>query len=389
MWPWKKRKHDQPQAAGPPSSRKAPGAADSGDAGIRVSGWTEREEKPRWQAFPASTQAGEPFRVAFSRQAYADLVGHGKENLDGEVCGVLAGLLCEDEQGKYVSVQAAVAGSATQHGAAHVTYTQETWNRIHEKMERQYPDLRIVGWYHSHPGFGVELSDMDKFIQSNFFGSPGQVAFVVDPLGGDEGLYAQVGGALVPLQRFWVEGRERTCCAGPGAARGGEATGAAGAEDMARALRAIEERLAQTVQAVEDLRNTYYKFLLAVGMAVALGVAFWIGFTIYSHLLGARNPPETQAFLPIPAKIPGISGEVPGTPVKIQGEWRWVGAIPVLQKLPPEMEAQLNELERLQFEAAAIERLKMEAEKGLAEPAQPSAKEKPQGAAKRTGGGSP
>lgn len=41
-----------------------------------------------------------------------------------------------------------------------------------------------MGWYHSHPGFGLFLSDYDAFIQQNFFGAPGQVALVVDPVEG-------------------------------------------------------------------------------------------------------------------------------------------------------------------------------------------------------------
>src|SRR5712675_1002427 len=46
-------------------------------------------------------------------------------------------------------------GAAASHGSTHVTFTQETWNHIHQSLERNYPKLQIVGWYHSHPGFGV------------------------------------------------------------------------------------------------------------------------------------------------------------------------------------------------------------------------------------------
>ncbi len=41
-------------------------------------------------------------------------------------------------------------------------------------MEEKHSSLSIVGWYHSHPGFGVEFSDMDMFIQKNFFSSAGR-----------------------------------------------------------------------------------------------------------------------------------------------------------------------------------------------------------------------
>ena len=54
----------------------------------------------------------------------------------------------------------------------------------------------IVGWYHSHPGFGIFLSEHDRFIHRHFFGEPGQIALVIDPLAHVEGLFAWVGHEL-------------------------------------------------------------------------------------------------------------------------------------------------------------------------------------------------
>ena len=49
-------------------------------------------------------------------------------------------------------------------------------------MDAEHSEERIVGWYHTHPGFGIFLSGMDLFIQDHFFNLPWQVAFVYDPL---------------------------------------------------------------------------------------------------------------------------------------------------------------------------------------------------------------
>lgn len=45
---------------------------------------------------------------------------------------------------------------------------------------REYnpPGKRIVGWYHSHPRFGIFLSAHDIAIQTVYFGQPWQVAYV-------------------------------------------------------------------------------------------------------------------------------------------------------------------------------------------------------------------
>ncbi|MGQ9897755.1 MAG: Mov34/MPN/PAD-1 family protein [Acidobacteriota bacterium] len=50
-------------------------------------------------------------------------------------------------------------------------------------------DLRIVGWYHTHPGFGVFMSGTDQDTQQQVFGMPWQVAVVYDPLNGEYGLF--------------------------------------------------------------------------------------------------------------------------------------------------------------------------------------------------------
>jgi proteasome lid subunit RPN8/RPN11 len=89
--------------------------------------------------------------------------------------------------GPYLHIEHCIRGDSAKGRSTNVTFTAETWQHIQETMDRSYPDKKIVGWYHTHPGFGIFLSDMDVFICDNFFNLPWQVAFVYDPLGGDEG----------------------------------------------------------------------------------------------------------------------------------------------------------------------------------------------------------
>ena len=50
------------------------------------------------------------------------------------------------------------------------------------KQKKNNEDLRIVGWWHSHPNFGCFLSTTDVETQSFFFPESYQVALVVDPI---------------------------------------------------------------------------------------------------------------------------------------------------------------------------------------------------------------
>ena len=105
-----------------------------------------------------------------------------------EVCGVLIGTGYRDTQGPYLLVE-----------------TLHPWQRscgqIHQcylhplKPGRQFKTRwtactrirKMIGVYHTHPSFGIFLSDMDIFICDNFFNIPWQVAFVYDPVSGEEG----------------------------------------------------------------------------------------------------------------------------------------------------------------------------------------------------------
>ncbi|HEX9048525.1 MAG TPA: hypothetical protein VF988_15965, partial [Verrucomicrobiae bacterium] len=89
-------------------------------------------DKPVRRTFPGPRNAEAKLRVAVERAPYAELVAHAKSSLDAEVCGVLAGHVCEDDEGVFVSVEAVIRGTAASEGGTHVTFTQATWNAIHK-----------------------------------------------------------------------------------------------------------------------------------------------------------------------------------------------------------------------------------------------------------------
>src|SRR5690606_14265212 len=76
--------------------------------------------------------------------------------------------------------------------ATNVTFTHDVWDEALAIVDRDHPGQRIVGWYHSHPDFGVFLSEYDLFIHRNFFPLPGMMALVVDPLRGEAGWFTTV-----------------------------------------------------------------------------------------------------------------------------------------------------------------------------------------------------
>lgn len=131
---------------------------------------------------PARSQAP---AVVMESEVARRIRQHARSSPKAEVCGVLIGR----EDGNTTFVDACIQGVNAAQGGAHVTFTQETWEHIYNIKDKEFPEERIVGWYHSHPGFGVFLSDHDLFIQQNFFSSPQQVAWVYDPHSDEEGCF--------------------------------------------------------------------------------------------------------------------------------------------------------------------------------------------------------
>jgi proteasome lid subunit RPN8/RPN11 len=135
-------------------------------------------------------------RVAIEAEVARQVRQHGRSSMKAEVCGVLIGR----EEGNMTIVDACIAGVNAAQGGAHVTFTQDTWQHIYEVKDKKWPDARIVGWYHSHPGFGVFLSDHDLFIHKNFFSSPQQIAWVYDPHNDEEGCFGWLGDRIEKVE---------------------------------------------------------------------------------------------------------------------------------------------------------------------------------------------
>jgi proteasome lid subunit RPN8/RPN11 len=139
-------------------------------------------------------------RVMIEGEVLRQIRQHARSNSKTEVCGVLIG----EETGNGLSITARIPGLNAAQAGTYVTFTQDTWEHIYKIKDKEYPDARIVGWYHSHPGFGVFLSDHDTFIHKNFFSSPLQVAWVYDPHSDEEGCFGWTADRLERLAEIQV-----------------------------------------------------------------------------------------------------------------------------------------------------------------------------------------
>ncbi len=138
--------------------------------------------------------------VTFHGSVLQSIRQHARSSPEAEICGALIGRQSQTA----TTVTGAIVGEGADQGGAHVTFTQQAWVHIHKEKDRKYSGQAIVGWYHSHPGFGVFLSDHDLFIHKNFFTDPGSIAWVFDPHSDEEGCFGWNGGEVRLLEQYGV-----------------------------------------------------------------------------------------------------------------------------------------------------------------------------------------
>ncbi len=149
------------------------------------------------------------YRITISRKAHEAIHAHAKEDSEHELGGALVGQIYQDETGPFLEISAAIRGQHTSGQSTQLEFTPETWADINQVRETQFAELRIVGWYHTHPRWGIFLSPQDTFIHENFFNLPWQVAYVVDPVSDTEGFFIWVNGKAEQSERFFIEGTEK------------------------------------------------------------------------------------------------------------------------------------------------------------------------------------
>lgn len=222
-------------------------------------------------SFPKKKFPSAPtFRIVISRRAHEAVWQHARGSLNQsredatkivEVGGILIGDVYKDENGPFLEITGAIVARHTKNEGTQMTFTPETWMHLNDVKSKKYPDARIVGWYHTHPRFGIFLSDMDKFIHKHHFPQPWTTALVVDPVQESEGFFVWSVGEPIPAGEYWVGGERRE------GSRTSQAQPVKTSEPKA-APQAAESPLAQSIFALS----------LAVCFAGLLFL-FWIAFS--------------------------------------------------------------------------------------------------------------
>jgi len=153
--------------------------------------WRSSHENGHLSQWPA---------IFMTQTVYQEVNAHADSDLEHEVGGMLVGGVYQTTDGNpFVTIEAQLPAQHVDQGPAHLTFTSDTLSDLLNRQEDLFPDLRVVGWYHTHPGLSVFLSSYDVWLHTHFFPEPWHVALVIDPIANRAGFFRyRNGGSLDP-----------------------------------------------------------------------------------------------------------------------------------------------------------------------------------------------
>lgn len=148
---------------------------------IRIKPIVKKTEKSRLPGKMDRRYPSKLLAVFMEPTALNDLLQFASSDLHFELGGVLVGRVGRATRRSFVEIKSFVPATKGISRRASFEFTNEAQQEIHQVVQERFQDLRIVGWFHTHPGYGVFLSSADQFIDQNYFNDAFHIAMVIDP----------------------------------------------------------------------------------------------------------------------------------------------------------------------------------------------------------------
>ena len=153
---------------------------------------------------PMGERVEEDKNIYISQEVYKEIHRFTKNKTTNESGGILVGTVIEELGKVNILISGFVEAKFSEGTPTTLTFTHETWDYVHKEIDKKHQGKKIVGWIHTHPDFGIFLSEYDKFIHQNFFNEDYHVAYVVDPIQKIEGFYFWINGNLERCKGFYI-----------------------------------------------------------------------------------------------------------------------------------------------------------------------------------------
>ena len=153
---------------------------------------------------PVGDSVHDDKNIYIHQKVYAQIHKFASTKTENEHGGILVGTVINDMGKENTIIEGFIEAKYNNATPTTLTFTHDTWDHFHSEIDKRYKGKKIVGWIHTHPDFGIFLSDHDKFIQENFFTDANQVAYVVDPIQSEEGFFFWINDKLEQCPGFYI-----------------------------------------------------------------------------------------------------------------------------------------------------------------------------------------
>lgn len=123
-----------------------------------------------------------------------------------ELSALLVGQIGNGVEGEFLMVEDAIEIPASEKSNGRLTTLD--WQQASKVAKVKHQDKVVVGWYHTHPGTGSELSSEERELHAAFFPEAWQVLYVVDPVTRDRAFHRSLENKLCATRGFRVYGRD-------------------------------------------------------------------------------------------------------------------------------------------------------------------------------------
>lgn len=152
----------------------------------------EQPTPPKNRCIIVGSAIEEEYKIFINYATISKSLKHGLKDTINEMGGVLVGNIYSDKRIDddflYVDVKD-IYPVARVGVKKKFSFTEEELENLKGEIKEKHPDSSIVGWYHSHPGWGVDLSEDDQDTHMSFFGHKWNVLLVVESVAKDFSIY--------------------------------------------------------------------------------------------------------------------------------------------------------------------------------------------------------
>jgi len=138
-------------------------------------------------------------KVYLSSDVIADMVDlyldHENSSLDltKEQGAFLLGDFQELTPSSYnISIEKLLSIESDVQSNTQIEFGHKAWSALDDALDSN-PEYEVVGWFHTHPGHGIFLSNFDVNISETFFNKAFQIAMLIDPLEGQLNDHLSIG----------------------------------------------------------------------------------------------------------------------------------------------------------------------------------------------------